>query len=326
MNTKAMVPLVLAVVLGLTAAFLVRSAMSHRSAVPAGPGNLVTVVVAKLDADPGHALTAEDLGTAKVPAEAAPGQVFSDPAQLVGRVAVIPLVKGQTLFETLLAPAGTGSGLQSLIPPGMRAVTLEVTEDSGVGGMLEPGSRVDVVSCLHDDKGKQQVARTVLQYIKVSAVGRNIAPSHPAPGQPVPPPSSNVTLLCTPKQAQTLELATNSGRPWLILRATRDGVEVPLESTTMAELQGNANASAEPATAAATTKPAADPVAGLADPVPATPVASAAVAVAAVPATVNQTVTVITGGVVSHMVVTVPNPDAAVVAPLDQGYAFPSDK
>ncbi len=117
MNMKAVIPLVLAVVLGLVAAILVRNAIKHKNQAPTLASNLVTVVVAKQPADPGHQLTKEDVAVSKVPADAAPGQVFSDPNQLVGRVVTTPLVKGQAILETLLAPIGTGAGLQALVPP-----------------------------------------------------------------------------------------------------------------------------------------------------------------------------------------------------------------
>jgi pilus assembly protein CpaB len=325
MNAKAMVPLVLAVVLGLVAALLVRSAMSHKPIVPTGPSNLVTVVVAKQDADPGHALSIEDLGTAHVPADAAPGEVFSDPAQLVGRVTVSPLVKGETVLDNLLAPTGSGSGLQALIPPGMRAVTLEVSEFSGVGGMLEPGCRVDVVSVMQDSRQKQSVARTVLQNIKVSAVGRAVAPAHPAPGQPLPPPSNSVTLLCTPKQAQTLQLSTNTGRPWLVLRSTRDGAEVQLESTTLAELQGDATPDADPEATVDSAPPAAVPAPTPATPAGLTPADAPTPVAAAVPATVHRSVTVINGGVESQVTVTVPNPRAMFIDTNDGDTNYPQD-
>ncbi len=327
MNAKAMMPLVLAVVLGLTAALLVRSMMSHHAAAPTGPSNLVTVAVAKADVDPGHALTADDVGTARVPADAAPGQVYSDPAQLVGRVTVSPLVKGETVLDNLLAPAGSGSGLQALIPAGMRAVTLEVSEFSGVGGMLEPGCRVDVVSVMQDPKAHSSFARTVLQNIKVSAIGRTISPVHPAPGQPVPPPSNSVTLLCTPKQAQQLQLAANTGRPWLVLRSTRDGAEVPVENTSMAELTGLSDA------------PAADPTADAADAAPPVPMVapaaapttnpttapSVATAAPLIPATVRRSITMINGGIESQVTVTVPNPRASVTD-VGQENAIPDAK
>ena len=119
MNAKAVVPLILAVVLGLVAALLVKNAISRKSS-PSNQGNLVTVVVAKQNIDPGGQLTKEDLVVSKVPADAAPGQVFSDPNQLVGRVATTPLLKGQTILETFLAPTGTAA---SGIPGGTGAST-----------------------------------------------------------------------------------------------------------------------------------------------------------------------------------------------------------
>src|SRR5207237_3728643 len=98
----------------------------------------------------------------------------------------------------------------------MRAITLEVSEFSSVGGMLTPGCHVDVISIVHDEKAGQNVARTILQNIKVEAVGRSLtATPPPADGQqqqgqqPQGAPN-NVTLLCTPKQAQVLELATTT--------------------------------------------------------------------------------------------------------------------
>ena len=110
MNAKTMIPLGLAVVLGLVAAKLVVSAVQHKPVASTNASNLVTVVVAKRDAAPGTPLGKDDLTTAKVPADAAPGQVFAAADQLVGRVPTTPLVRGQTILEQFLAPAGAGAG------------------------------------------------------------------------------------------------------------------------------------------------------------------------------------------------------------------------
>ena len=239
MNMKTVIPLGLAIILGLVAAILVRNTIAHRSTGNTSNSNTVAVVVAKLDVEPGKELTKEDLAVAKVPAEIAPGHVFSDPNLLVGRVATSPLSVGQTIMESLLAPSGTGSGLQALIPPGMRAVTLEVNEFSGVAGMLEPGCRVDLVSTIMDPKVHESMAKTVLQNVKISAIGRSMSPVHPVEGQPLPPPSNDVTLLLTPKQVQTLELCQMSSRPWLVLRSSRDNAEQQIEPTPLAWLRGD---------------------------------------------------------------------------------------
>lgn len=267
MNLKAVVPLALAVVLGLVAAVLVKNAIAHRDVTTAAPSNLVTVVVAKQDCDPGHALTADDLAVSKMPADAAPGQIFSDPTQLDGRVTTTPLLKGQTILETLLAPTGTGAGLQALIPPGMRAFTIDVNDSSSVGGMLTPGCRVDVLTAINDPKVNNVIARTVLQNIKVTAVGRVVSNAPPQPGAPPAPPSSNVTLLLTPQQSQIMELATLLSRPWLVLRSTRDTAADPVDATSLAELKGESNSAptTEPsfaaANAAAAPAPTTEPVA-----------------------------------------------------------------
>jgi pilus assembly protein CpaB len=302
MNMKTVIPLGLALVLGLVAAILVRNAMAHRNTPNTSNGNTVAVVVAKADIDPGKALEKEDLVIARVPAEIAPSHVFSDPNQLVGRVAIAPLARGQTIMESLLASTGSGSGLQALIPAGMRAVTIEVNEFTGVGGMLEPGCRVDLVSTLNDPKTHESMAKTILQYVQILAIGRNTTPPHPVEGQPLPPPTNNITLLVTPKQAQTLELACSSARPWLLLRYNRDGTQVQLEGTGLGSLRGDPTDSDAPVnTASATPAPAPASPAN-----PFTPIAETTPQEK--PTTYRRTVTFIENGVERDVTMTLPIP------------------
>jgi pilus assembly protein CpaB len=299
MNMKTVIPLGLALVLGLVAAFLVRNVMAHRNLPLPSNANTVAVVVAKADVDPGKSLDKEDLAIARVPAEFAPSHVFSDPNQLVGRVVIAPLTRGQTIMESLLAAAGTGSGLQALIPPGMRAVTIEVNEFTGVGGMLEPGCRVDLVSTLNDPKTHESMAKTILQYVQILAIGRSTTPPHPVEGQPLPPPTNNITLLVTPKQAQTLELACSSARPWLILRYGRDGQELQLDGTGLSSLRGDNTDTSATATASATPVQAAtaNPFTPVVDTIPQEK-----------PTTYRRTVTIIENGVEREVTLTLPLP------------------
>ncbi len=308
MNMKTVIPLALALILGLVAAVLVRNTMAHRNSPLTTTNNTVAVVVAKADVDPGKALDKEDLAIARVPAEFAPSHVFSDPNLLVGRVAISPLTKGQTLMESLLAPSGTGAGLQALIPTGMRAVCIEVNEFSGVGGMLEPGCRVDVVSMLNDPKTHESMTKTILQYIKILAIGRNTTPPHPVEGQPLPPPANSVTLLVTPKQAQTLALASSASRPNLVLRYGRDNTEVALEGTGIAQLRGDptdGEAAGNQASNASTPAPsnAANPFAVIAE----QPQEEK-------PTTQRRTVTFIKNGVEQQVTFTIPVQASATVS------------
>jgi len=108
----------------------------------------VRIVVAKRDIAPGHTLEAADLTIAAFPPDSVPRGSFREESQLPGRVAALQVVQGQPLLDSFLAMQGSGAGAQAIVPPGMRAVTIEVNETSGVAGLLVPGCRVDVVSTL----------------------------------------------------------------------------------------------------------------------------------------------------------------------------------
>ena len=56
----------------------------------------------------------------------------------------------------------------------MRAMTMNIDEITGVGGMIVPGCHVDVNVLVADERSKQQTARTVLQDLKVVAVGATV--------------------------------------------------------------------------------------------------------------------------------------------------------
>jgi pilus assembly protein CpaB len=321
MNKKAVLPLVFAVLLGLVAAYLVKDAIARRTQPAPQATNLVSVVIAKQNVEPGKQLGKEDLAISKIPAEAAPGQIFSDPTQLAGRVVTTPLIKGQTILETLLAPAGAGGGLQALVPPGMRAMTFEVNEFSGVGGMLQPGCHVDVITLIHDDKKNETFTRTILQNIKVEAIGHNTSNQPPADGQPAPPPSNAITVLCTPKQAQILQLAMMSSRPWLMLRSGQDGKELPSEGTTIAELRGdNDNLADAIPTDPSMTDNGNDAFANATPPQPAPTLTTDATqqqqadAIPQPPPFLKRTVQVLRGGAESSTTFVIPNPRANATA------------
>src|SRR5688500_8127216 len=111
MNWKNWIPLVLAIVLGLVAAKVTRDSLIRtRAAAPAQP-KVVKLVVATGPVAPGQELTATMLSLAPVAGEAAPPNGFTNPAALVGRVAAVPMFKGQPVLEECLAPRGAAAGL-----------------------------------------------------------------------------------------------------------------------------------------------------------------------------------------------------------------------
>ena len=282
MNVKNWIPLVAAVLLGLIALVVARKALS-KGGGDSAKGESTTIVVAARDLPANTVIKADDLVAKKVPAESIIGGSFRTPQEAAGRTIMHPVSKDDVVIEPLLIPAGGVGGLSSYVSKGLRAMTLEVNEFTGVAGMIQPGAKVDVIAILRDKKSDQPVARTILQDIMVRAVGRNITPPPAVEGQGAPPPTNNVTLLVTQRQAQMLQLASQSGRPWLVLRGSQDhDVVVDAEASTLAELRGEASEAAggqRPVMPVADGSPlAGDPASG-ADPFGAgkSPVASARV-------------------------------------------------
>jgi len=75
---------------------------------------------------------------------------------------VLPVSKGEFILPNKLAAANAGSGLPSLIPPGMRAVSVRVNDVVSVAGFVQPGSRVDVLH-RHQGSGNDRQTTTVLE-------------------------------------------------------------------------------------------------------------------------------------------------------------------
>jgi pilus assembly protein CpaB len=268
MKVKQWIPIVLALGLGLAALKLTRDRMSRAQAPSAAGANFAERVVATRDIAAGQQMAPDDLALGKVASDSIPSGSFNAVADLKDRVAATGIVKGQPVLESLLAPAGVGAGVQALIPLGMRAITIQVNEFSGVAGLLTPGCRVDIISTVPGgDEKEGSVARTIVQNVEVRAVGRQIVPPTAGGkpetennGQPAPAPT-NVTLLVTPEQAEQVQLASVGGKPWLSLRNATDAAAVETAGTSMADLRGDRAKKAAESVTPPAVKPAVDPFA-----------------------------------------------------------------
>jgi pilus assembly protein CpaB len=244
MNLKTWLPLCLAIVLGLVAAKFAHDMIARNRATPAVGGKFVQVVVASRAIGAGEALTSENCKLGNVDSENVPQASFHAVTELQSnaRVAQVQLGAGQPVTENLLAPIGTGVGLQAVIPPGMRAITIEVNEFSGVGGMLLPGCHVDVLATVPGDNGGEMIARTIVQDVQISAVGQRMVsqPVEEKKGDGQQQAFRSVTLLATPEEAETIELAAASGRPRLVLRSGADKTIARTSGVTAASLRGPA--------------------------------------------------------------------------------------
>lgn len=134
-----------------------------------------SVVVPLVPISAGKMLTINDVTSVKWPSEFLPkGNIFEDPYQVVGRMAKQDLFPGEPVFIEKLSGSNTTGGMPAMIPRGMRAVTIAVTEIKGVAGFVKPGDRVDVLTTFEQDKTdgggqKLHIIQTVLQNVLVLA-------------------------------------------------------------------------------------------------------------------------------------------------------------
>ena len=176
----------------------------------------VAVVAAAHDLPTGRRIQADDLKSLMLDRKDLPKGVFLKSADVVERAVATPIVAGELVLNGKLAAKGSGEGLTALIEPGLRAVSVQVNEISGVSGFVQPGTRVDVLFTRVFSNG-DAATTTILQNVKVIAYGRQLDPAVKMDPRDTSRPTV-ATLLATQEQAQKLVLAEQRGRIRLVLR------------------------------------------------------------------------------------------------------------
>lgn len=96
------------------------------------------------------------------------------------------------------------------IPPGHRAVTINIDKRSGVEGWARADSRVDILWTHVGKDGRKRVA-VLVPYAKVLSLGGSTGRGQAAEGDKQQGGSTTVTLLVTAQQAKKVELARTLG-------------------------------------------------------------------------------------------------------------------
>jgi pilus assembly protein CpaB len=180
------------------------------------------VIVAARDMAIGTLLKREDLKRVNIPERTVPKGAVTEYKDATSRVVLVPLLTNEPVIATKLSAQTTSEGIASTIDRGYRAVSVQITDVSGVAGLIQPNSRVDVLFTRPGTMDEASTS-TILQNVKVLSTGR-IPPSNAAAAaaDARAPRSPVVTLLLEPADAQKLELAKNQGKISLSLRNPQD--------------------------------------------------------------------------------------------------------
>jgi pilus assembly protein CpaB len=202
------------------------------------------IVVAADDLQVGSKIEDKDIRLVRFPSGELPAGCFHQKTKVVGRGVVLPIARGEFVLPNKLAGENAGSGLPSLIPPGMRAVSVRVNDTTSVSGFVQPGTRVDVLLTGNPQGSSEPQTTTVLENVAVIATGQRLERNSAGEAQSAPV----VTLLVSPDDAERLTLASTQGHIQLALRNPLDTKQEDVAAVRSNSLY---KGSPEPAVAAA---------------------------------------------------------------------------
>jgi pilus assembly protein CpaB len=230
MKPARIIVLVIAVVAGGIAALL--AGRSDQQPVPAPVAQLQTieVLVAAADIPLGNTVSAADLRWQTWPAAVAGSNLInrSDRPdavnQLAGSIARAPFAVGEPIREAKLIKGAAGGYMAAVLPAGMRAISVEISPETGAGGFILPNDHVDVILSRRDKVAEKaagvevHTSEIILANVKVLAVDQTVEEKN---GQRVVV-GKTATLELGPRQAETLALARQVGTLSLALRSLMD--------------------------------------------------------------------------------------------------------
>jgi pilus assembly protein CpaB len=248
MMTARIVVLTIALSAGGVAAYLVSGADKQQQTptTPVVQLPTVEVLVAKADIGLGQALKPGDVLWQAWPEAAS--NVFirrsdrPDAAnQLIGSIARAPFIIGEPIRDQKLVKADGSGFMAAILPAGMRAVSTEISPETGAGGFILPNDHVDVILSKRDKNpdragGPEFVnSEIILSNIRVLAIDQ--APKEKEGQNSVV--GRTVTLELKPEQAETLARSRQSGTLTLALRSIADLNVVEASADTNGPRRGN---------------------------------------------------------------------------------------
>ena len=234
MDKKKLMLLVGALVIAIGTALAARSMLSsptpEATAIPA-PAPASTgpkVLVAQRALPVGTIITADAMQFQAWPKDMVRDAYFidgeADMAKLLGTVVRFPITAGEPVTQGSLVAPGDRGFLAAALGPGMRAITIPVSAQTGVGGFIFPGDRVDLMLIQEVGGGEGpslKTAETVLRNLRVLATDKSTETSIEN-GKTIVTSASTVTLEVTPRIAEKISVAQTVGTISLALRSIAD--------------------------------------------------------------------------------------------------------
>src|SRR5882762_445068 len=189
----------------------------------------VDVLVAKSDIGLGQSVSPENLQWQTWPAATASNNFIrrnerpEATKEVSGSIARAPFLAGEPIREPKLVRANGSGFMAAILPTGMRAISTDISPETGAGGFILPNDRVDVILSKReknpDRSGPDTISsEIILKNVRVLAIDQ--APKEKDGQNAVV--GKTVTLELKPEQAETLARSRQSGTLSLALRSIAD--------------------------------------------------------------------------------------------------------
>jgi pilus assembly protein CpaB len=198
--------------------------------VAAPKADTVDILVAKEDIPTGKEISPADVQWQAWPKTTATGNFVRKSDQpdaiekMSGLIVRVPFVTGEPIREAKLVNAKGSGYMAAILPTGMRAVSTQISPETGAGGFILPNDRVDVILTQRDRAAEKatgaetQTSEAILSNVRVLAIDQTVQEKN---GQKVVV-GKTATLELSSGQVETLTLAQHLGSLSLALRSITD--------------------------------------------------------------------------------------------------------
>lgn len=192
----------------------------------------VTVVTAKTSIPERTLIKEEMLGFKTLPSNKVPNGALVRTTDLVGRPTKVPIQPGEIITNQKVFASILDMGLSGRIPPECRAITVGISDVTGVAGFAQPGDYVDVMLVSSQVENNKVVSEMILQNVLLLAINKQVetqdsasnvqGQNQNAASQPkVTGKPAMATMALVPEDALKLAAKAQLGQIYLVLRPYR---------------------------------------------------------------------------------------------------------
>ena len=132
------------------------------------------IVIAQKDIGPREIIRPGMVKLKEVPSDSVPAGAMRRTTDLIGRPTKVGIVEGEVITGQKLYASVQDAGLSGRIPPDCRAVTVGISDITGVSGFAQPGDYVDVMLVSSNVEPHKVVSELILQNVQLLAINKTV--------------------------------------------------------------------------------------------------------------------------------------------------------